>query len=155
MKGRWESNITVWFRFMYIPRNETARPHYFQNIIIMFCLPMFTFMYLWAIYIFPGPVCLLGCSKIGRWSCDPVPLRSWASDSGVREHNPPSLPSHNLVLLKDTPWFERPTITLVARFFGGEGQFEYMGCDSTDLRLEQPPNWHFDQGSMFCTVLEA
>ncbi len=24
------------------------------------------FMYLWAIYIFPGSVCLFGCSKIGR-----------------------------------------------------------------------------------------
>jgi hypothetical protein len=87
MKGRWESNINAWFRFMYIPRNETARPHYFQNIIIMFCLPIFTFMYLWAIYIFPGPVCLLGCSKIGRLSCDTVPLRSWASVWGVGKHN--------------------------------------------------------------------
>ncbi len=35
-----------------IPRNETALPRYFQNIIIMFCLPISTFMYLWAIYIF-------------------------------------------------------------------------------------------------------
>ncbi len=25
-----------------------------------------TFMYLWAIYMFPGSMCLLGCSKIGR-----------------------------------------------------------------------------------------
>ncbi len=28
--------------------------------------PIPTFMYLWAIYIFPGSVCLSGCSKIGR-----------------------------------------------------------------------------------------
>jgi hypothetical protein len=28
-----------------IPRNETVRPHYFQNRIIMFCLPISTFMY--------------------------------------------------------------------------------------------------------------
>ncbi len=41
-----------------IPRNETVRPHYFQNRIIMVCLPISTFMYLWAIYIFPQSVCL-------------------------------------------------------------------------------------------------
>ncbi len=29
-------------------------------------VPSSTFMYLWAIYIFPGSVCLFGCSKIGR-----------------------------------------------------------------------------------------
>jgi hypothetical protein len=28
--------------------------------------PIPTFMYLWMIYIFPGLVCLFGCSKIGR-----------------------------------------------------------------------------------------
>ena len=39
---------------------------HFQNRIIMFCLPISAFMYLWAIYIFPGSVCLFGCSKIGR-----------------------------------------------------------------------------------------
>ncbi len=38
----WESNINVWFQFMYSqkPRNEIAQPHYFQNRIIMFCLPI-------------------------------------------------------------------------------------------------------------------
>ncbi len=25
-----------------------------------------TFMYLWAVYVFPGSVCLFGCNKIGR-----------------------------------------------------------------------------------------
>jgi hypothetical protein len=37
---------------LFIPRNETARSRYFQNIIIMFCLPISTFMYsyLWATY---------------------------------------------------------------------------------------------------------
>jgi hypothetical protein len=29
-------------------------------------LPIPTFMYLWVIYLFPGSVCLFGCSKIGR-----------------------------------------------------------------------------------------
>ncbi len=32
----------------------------------MLCLPVSTFMYLWAIYIFPGSVCLFCCSQIGR-----------------------------------------------------------------------------------------
>jgi hypothetical protein len=35
-----------------IPRNETAWPCYFQNRFIMFCLPIFTFMYLCAIYVY-------------------------------------------------------------------------------------------------------
>ncbi len=34
-----------------IPRNETVRPCYFQNRMIVFCLPISTFMYLWAINI--------------------------------------------------------------------------------------------------------
>ncbi len=50
-----------------IPRNETAWPRYFQNRIIMFCLPISTLMYLWAIYILPGSVCLFCCSQIGSW----------------------------------------------------------------------------------------
>ncbi len=49
-----------------IPRNETALPRYFQNRIIMFCLPISTFMHLWAIYMFPGSVCLFCCSQRGR-----------------------------------------------------------------------------------------
>ncbi len=39
------------------PRNEIVRPRYFQNRIIMFCLPVFTFMYLWAIYTLPPSDC--------------------------------------------------------------------------------------------------
>ncbi len=38
-----------------ISRNETVR--YFQNNAIMFCLPISTIMYQWAIFIFPGSVC--------------------------------------------------------------------------------------------------
>ncbi len=37
-----------------IPRNEAACPRYFHDRIIMFCLPISTCMYLWAISIFPG-----------------------------------------------------------------------------------------------------
>ncbi len=46
-----------------IPRNETVKPPYFQNRIIMFCLPNPTLIYLWEIYIFPGSVCLFCCRK--------------------------------------------------------------------------------------------
>ncbi len=57
MKGPCESNINVRFSDLCIPRNETARPHYFQYRIIMFWVPMSKIMYLWAIYIFPPSVC--------------------------------------------------------------------------------------------------
>ncbi len=52
MKGRWESNINVWFRFMYsLKFNCAALSFPKQNYNIL--SPNFTFMYLWAIYIFP------------------------------------------------------------------------------------------------------
>ncbi len=65
MKGRWESNINVWFPFMY-SQNWNC---YFQNRIIMVCLLVPTLTYLWEIYIFPGSVCLF----CGRKYVD----RSW------------------------------------------------------------------------------
>ncbi len=40
--------------YLCIPRNDTAWPSCFQNRIIMFCLPISTFMYLRAIYIAYG-----------------------------------------------------------------------------------------------------
>jgi hypothetical protein len=33
-----------------IPRNEIVRPRHFKNRIIIFCLPISIFMYLWVIY---------------------------------------------------------------------------------------------------------
>ncbi len=60
MKGRWESNINVWFPFMYSQKWNC----YFQNSIIMFCLSVPTLIYLWEIYIFPGLVCLFCCRKV-------------------------------------------------------------------------------------------
>jgi len=36
-----------------VPRSETVQPSYFQNRIIIFCLPIPTPIYLWEIYIFP------------------------------------------------------------------------------------------------------
>ncbi len=51
---------------LFIPRNENARLCYFQNRFIMFCLPISSFMYLWAIYMFPESICLFSCSQTGR-----------------------------------------------------------------------------------------
>jgi hypothetical protein len=60
MKGWWESNINVWFPVMYFQKLNC----YFQNRIIMFCLPVPTLIYLWQIYIFPRSVCLFCCREI-------------------------------------------------------------------------------------------
>jgi hypothetical protein len=56
-KGRWESNINFWFPFMY-SQKWTVRPPYFQNRVIMFCLPIPTLIYLWEIG------CLFCCSEM-------------------------------------------------------------------------------------------
>jgi hypothetical protein len=71
MKGQWESNINVWFHLC-IPRNKTARPCYFQNRIIMVCLPISTFMSLWAIYILPQSVCRGPIVKIYKLLTSPL-----------------------------------------------------------------------------------
>jgi hypothetical protein len=62
MKGRWESSINVWFRFMYSQKWNCAAS-LFQNRIRMFCLSISTLMYLWNINIFPRIFC---CSRVGR-----------------------------------------------------------------------------------------
>jgi hypothetical protein len=56
---RWESNINVWFPFLYSQKWNC----YFQNRIKMFCLPVPTLIYLWEIYIFLGSGRLFCCSK--------------------------------------------------------------------------------------------
>jgi hypothetical protein len=43
-----------------------AWPRYLQNRIVMLCLLISTFMYLRAIYMFPGSVCLFCYSQTGR-----------------------------------------------------------------------------------------
>ncbi len=60
MKGRWESNINVWFPLMYSQKWNC----YFQNRIKMFCIQVPTLIYLWEIYIFPGSIYLFCCREI-------------------------------------------------------------------------------------------
>ncbi len=63
-KGRWKSNLNVWFPIMYFHKWN----FYFQNRIIKFCLPVHSHIYLWEIFIFPGSVCLFCCREI----CGPI-----------------------------------------------------------------------------------
>ncbi len=67
MKGQWESHKMSGSHFC-IPRNETVQPPFFQNRIMMSCLPIPTFIYLWEIYMFSGSVWLICCSQI----CGPI-----------------------------------------------------------------------------------
>jgi hypothetical protein len=64
MKDRWESIVNVGFPFMYSQKWNC----YFQNRIIMFCIPVSTLIYRREIYIFPGSVCLFCCREI----CGPI-----------------------------------------------------------------------------------
>jgi hypothetical protein len=66
VKGRWESNINVWFPFTYSQKWNCALCSLVncKNRILMFCFPIPTLIYLCEIYIFPGSVCLFCCSQI-------------------------------------------------------------------------------------------
>ncbi len=67
IKGLWESNINVWFRFMNSQKwNCMASLFPGQNYNVLSPNFQFTLMYLWAIYIFLGLICLFCCSQIGR-----------------------------------------------------------------------------------------
>ncbi len=68
-----------------IPRNETARASF----------PISTFMFLWAIYIFPRSVHLFCCSKIGR-SIVEIINRSQTHECWNWEHRPRSFISRNI-----------------------------------------------------------
>ncbi len=85
MKVQWESNINVWFPFI----NSQKWNSYFQNRIIMFCLPVPKLIYLWEIYIFPRSVCLFCCREICglileiyKWLKD-----TWMWKLGLRPRN--------------------------------------------------------------------
>jgi hypothetical protein len=85
MNGQWKSNINVWFPFTYSQKWNC----YFQNRIMMFCLPVPTLIYLWEIYIFPGSVCRFCCREI----CEPIlGIHKWLTDTwlwklGLRPRN--------------------------------------------------------------------
>ena len=89
MKGRWDSNMNVTGSHLFIPRNETVQPSYFQNGIILFCLPIHILICLWEIYIFPGSVSQFCCSQI----CGPIWeyinrfTDAWMWKLGLRPHN--------------------------------------------------------------------
>ncbi len=74
IKGRWESNINVWFPFI----NSQKWNCYFQNRIIMFPFP-----------VFPGSVCLFCCREV----CGPFLgiyksiTDTWMWKLGLRPHN--------------------------------------------------------------------
>jgi hypothetical protein len=51
--------------YLCVPRNEIGLVISKTEL----CLPISTFMYLWAVYIFPGLVCAFCCNQIGR----PIP----------------------------------------------------------------------------------
>ncbi len=86
IKGQWESNISVWFPFLYSQKWNC----HFHNRIIMFCLPVpIHSLYLWGFYIFPGSVCLFCCREI----CGPILgiykslTDTWMWKLGLRLHN--------------------------------------------------------------------
>ncbi len=62
--------------------NETAWPQSFKNRIIMFCLPISTFIYLWAIFLFPRSVCQVPMVGIYKSLIDP-----WMKKLGTRQRS--------------------------------------------------------------------
>ncbi len=61
--------MRIWYKCLvpiYVLPEMKLRSTVTSKLIIMFCLPISTFMYLWAIYIFPWSVCLCCCSQIVR-----------------------------------------------------------------------------------------
>jgi hypothetical protein len=78
-----------------IPINETVWPRYFQSRILKFCLPIFKFMYLWAIYIFLGSVCLLCCSQWLILGIYKSLTDTWMQELGTRPRRPQSFISGN------------------------------------------------------------
>ncbi len=73
MKGQWESNINVRFWFMYSQKWNSLFPK--KNYSRMFCLPISTFMYLWAIYIFLRSVVSFIFYVSVLWAYNSITLR--------------------------------------------------------------------------------
>jgi hypothetical protein len=70
-----------------IPRNETPRPRYFHNRIVIFRLPISTLMYLWAIYIF------VYCPQLGGSFKDWYKLRVFKEKKSPTQLPPPPTPA--------------------------------------------------------------
>ncbi len=62
--------------------NLTVQPRHFNNRITIFCLPISTFMYLWAIYILQQSVCCGPIIGIYKSLTD-----TWAWKLGTRPHS--------------------------------------------------------------------
>ncbi len=87
-----------------IPRNETVWPCYFQNRIIKLCLPISTFMYLWANHIIPWLVC-----RENRWweyinRSQIHECRNWERSSAV-SFQKYMFRIFGTVWKKDVPWW--------------------------------------------------
>jgi hypothetical protein len=69
MKGRRESNINVWFPFMYSHKwNCALCNHLISKTEFKCSVSQLLISHLWEIYIFPGSVCVFFCSQIcGNW----------------------------------------------------------------------------------------
>ncbi len=73
----------------YVVPEIKLRDCYFKNRIIMFCLPISTFFHLWAIQIFPGPVCrgpIVGIYKPHRQRHRNVEIENEAAQFHSREY---------------------------------------------------------------------
>ncbi len=78
MRGWWESNINVWFRFMYFQKRNCGLV-ISKNRIIMFCFPISTFMYL----VPPQSVCRGPNVGIYKSLTNAWRYRNWEQGSAV------------------------------------------------------------------------
>ncbi len=65
--GVWGWNLKMFLLLSFLHTQYKEDPNYvFPEMKLRSRVPNFTFMYLWAIYVFPGSVHLFCCSKIGK-----------------------------------------------------------------------------------------
>ncbi len=64
----------------------------------MFCLPISKFMYLWAVYIFPGSVCLFCCSQWLILGIFKSLTDTWMQELGTEPRRPRSFISGNTLI---------------------------------------------------------
>ncbi len=89
MKGRWVSNINVWFPFMYSQKWNCAASLFYNRIIMSVSQFLHSYILYVRDFIFPGLVCLFCCSQI----CGPILgiyktlTGTWMWKLGLRPHN--------------------------------------------------------------------